>query len=43
MFKPETVVPSAVALLCNVVSVVLMVLRLLARFVTELIAIGRVA
>ena len=41
--SPVTVVPRAVALLCTVPNVVFMVLRLLARFVTELMAIGKVA
>jgi len=43
VLKPETVVPKAVAVLCTVVRVLLMELKLLARFVMLLIAIGRVA
>lgn len=43
VLRPETVVPSAAALLCNVPSVVLIVLRLLARFATWVMATGKVA
>ena len=43
VLKPETVVPKAVAVLCTVVSALLMELKLPAKFVTLLMAMGRVA
>jgi len=43
VLKPETVVPKAVAVLCMVVSVLLIELKLPARLVTLLMAMGRVA